>query len=99
MNPGRAGGLNRPGDNTIAAPDHIFPAGSPVGAIGTPGLLLRMPGSLYATKHNESVAFQSVRSAPDFVSSNRTLGGGQWDEALRNAPGTPAGFNFDQFGT
>ncbi len=98
MNPGRDWRLNSAGDNTILADDHVYPAASPIGAIGTPGLQLRMPSSLYATKHNESVNFQAVRSAPDFVANNRTLGGGQWDEALRNAPSTPPGWNFDQFG-
>jgi hypothetical protein len=97
MNPGRDWRLNSAADNTVLAPDTIYPAGSPVGAIGTPGLMLRMPGSLYATKHNESINFQAVRSAPDFVANNRTLGGGQFDAAMKVAPGTPAGWNLDQF--
>jgi hypothetical protein len=61
--------------------------------------MLTFASSLYATKHNGSVAFQAVRSSADFVSNNRTLGGGQWDEALRASPNTPPGWNLDQFGT
>jgi hypothetical protein len=32
------------------------------------------------------------------VKNNRTLGGGQWDDAIRRSPSTPAGWNVDQFG-
>jgi hypothetical protein len=89
--------LNSAADNTITAPDHVYPAGSPVGAIGNAGLVLTMPGSLYATKHNESVNFQNVRSASDFVSNNRTMGGGQFDAALQKI--APPGWDMDQLGT
>jgi hypothetical protein len=61
--------------------------------------MLRMPTRLYATKHNASVDFQTVRGSPDFVRNNRTMGGGQWDAAMKAAPTTPAGWNFDQLGT
>ena len=61
--------------------------------------MVRLPGGAYATKHNASIFFQNVRSAPEFVSSNRTMGGGQWDQALLAAPGTPAGWDIDQLGT
>jgi len=97
MNPGRDWRLNSASDATITAADHVYPAGSPVGAIGNPGLVLTMPGSLYATKHNESVNFQDVRSASDFASSNRTMGGGQFDAALQQI--APPGWNMDQLGT
>ncbi|HEX4568074.1 MAG TPA: hypothetical protein VH138_15670, partial [Vicinamibacterales bacterium] len=43
--------------------------------------------------------FQAVRSSPEFVRNNRTMGGGQWDAAMKAAPGTPAGWDFDQLGT
>jgi hypothetical protein len=99
MNPGRDWRLDGAADDTIRAPDRIYPPGSPVGATGTPGLMLRMPARLYATKHNTSVNFQAVRSSPDFVRNNRTMGGGQWDAALKAAPGTPAGWDVDQLGT
>jgi hypothetical protein len=69
-----------------------------VGAIGTPGLMVRYAGALYAAKHNGSVFFQNVRSAPEFLTSNRTLGGGQWDDALAAVADKPAGWDVDQFG-
>ncbi|MGH9422772.1 MAG: phosphoesterase, partial [Thermoanaerobaculia bacterium] len=52
MNPGRDWRLDSAADDAILAPDRVYPAGSPVGAIGIPGLMLRMPARLYATKHN-----------------------------------------------
>ena len=99
MNPGRDWRLDSAADDAILAPDHVYPDDSPVGAIGTPGLMLRLPASLYATKHNASVTFQAVRSSPDFVRNNRTMGGGQWDAAMKAAPGAPAGWDVDQLGT
>ena len=50
--------------------------------IGNPNLLLPLPAGLYKTKHHPGMAYQNVRSAPEFKYSNRTLGGGQWDSAL-----------------
>ncbi len=88
MNPGRDWRLNGASDTTIVAPDHVYPANSPVGAIGNAGAVLRCRRP-YATKHNGSVIFQDVRSAPDFVGSNRTMGGGQWDDALLGARARP----------
>ncbi len=99
MNPGRDWRLDSVADDTVLAPDRVYPAGSPVGAIGTPGLMLRMPARLYATKHNASVNFQAVRSSSEFVRSNRTMGGGQWDAAMKASPATPPGWDFDQLGT
>ena len=99
MNPGRDWRLDSVADDSILAPDRVYPADSPVRAIGTPGLMLRMPARLYATKHNESVNLQSVRSSPEFFRNNRTMGGGQWDAAMRAAAATPAGWDFDQLGT
>jgi hypothetical protein len=99
MNPGRDWRLNGAADPTLVAADHIYPAGSPVGAIGSQGLLLPFPASLYATKHNGTVAFQDVRSSPEFRKNNRTMGGGQWDDAIRTSPATPAGWNVDQLGS
>jgi hypothetical protein len=79
--------------------DHVYPEGSPVGAIGSKGLRLPFPASLYATKHNATVAFQDVRSSPEFLKNNRTMGGGQWDDAIKHSPSTPPGWNVDQLGT
>ncbi len=98
MNPGRDWRLNGAADPTLVADDHLYSADSPLGAIGTKGLRLPFPAYLYVTKHNASVIFQDVRSSPGFAKNNRTLGGGQWDEAIRRSPSTPAGWNIDQFG-
>jgi hypothetical protein len=97
MNPGRDWRLSSTADTSIVAPDHVYTADSPLGAVGNPNLMLTMPGSLYATKHNSSVSFQAVRSSAEFRAYNRTLGGGQWDEALKSSPKTPADWNVDQF--
>jgi len=85
-------------DTTVTAPDYIYDASEPVGAIGTPGLNVRLAGALYAAKHNSSVFFQNVRSSPEFLKNNRTMGGGQWDAALTALPDKPAGWTVDQFG-
>jgi hypothetical protein len=47
------------------------------------------------------MAYQNVRSAPEFKFSNRTLGGGQWDAFLASstAYAIPPGYDSDQFGT
>ncbi len=99
VNPGRDVRLNAAADATLLAPDHVYPASSPVGAIGNPDLILRFPSGAYATKHNPPIAFQNARSAPEFFSSNRTMGGGQWDDAIRGSAATPAGWNVDQLAT
>src|SRR5262249_23922471 len=52
MNPGRDPRLNGTNDATLLAPDRIYPKGttpfSTNGDVGTPGLMLRYAGSLYA---------------------------------------------------
>ena len=98
-NPGTDWRFNGAADPTLIAADHVYPADSPVGALGSPRVRLPFPLGLYVTKHNGSVTFQNVRSAPEFSKNNRTLGGGQWDEAIKHSPSTPAGWNVDQFGT
>lgn len=97
-NPGADWRKDGTADSGIVAPDNIYSASEPVGAIGTPGLQVRLAGALYAAKHNGSVFFQNVRSSPEFLANNRTLGGGQWDAALAASPSAPAGWNPDQFG-
>jgi hypothetical protein len=99
MNPGRDPRLEGIADSTLKAADHVYTATSPTGARGNPNLLLNFPAQAYATKHNESVNYQATRSSADFFDSNRTLGGGQWDDAIKNSPSTPAGWDVDQFGT
>src|SRR4029077_19617068 len=60
-----------------------------------------LPAGLYKTKHHPGMAYQNVRSAPEFKYANRTLGGGQWDGVLMNstAYAIPGGYDVDQFGT
>ena len=66
-----------------------------------PAWCCRCRRSLYRTKHHPGMAYQNVRSAPEFKYSNRTLGGGQWDAALLSSTeyAIPAGYDIDQFGT
>ena len=47
------------------------------------------------------MAYQNVRSAPEFKYSNRTMGGGQWDANLKSssAYAMPANYDVDQLGT
>src|SRR5215469_3844020 len=99
MNPGRDWRLRGAADPALVANDHVYPASSPVGAVGNPKLKLPFPAALYATKHNPSMPFQNVRSSADFKTANRTMGGGQWDEAFKHNPKTPAGWDIDQLGT
>ncbi|TFW20299.1 alkaline phosphatase family protein [Duganella callida] len=94
-NPGSDWRKDGTADNSIVAQDYIYTADEPVGAIGTPGLQVRLAGALYAAKHNGSVFFQNVRSSPEFLANNRTMGGGQWDQALKAI--APSGWNIDQF--
>jgi len=96
MNPHRDPRLDGIADPTVVASDHVYQASDPVGAIGNAALRLPFPAALYRPKHNESVNLQNVRSAPEFFDSNRTLGGGQWDDALKAAY---PGWDVDQFGT
>jgi hypothetical protein len=99
MNPGRDWRLRGIADPKLIANDHVYLSSSPVGAIGNSHLMLPFPDALYATKHNPTLAFQNVRSAPDFNGANRTMGGGQWDEAIKRSPATPEGWDIDQLGT
>jgi hypothetical protein len=99
MNPGRDWRLRGIADPKLIARDNVYPASSPVGAIGNSHLMLPFPDALYATKHNPTLAFQNVRSSADFKGANRTMGGGQWDEAIKNSPATPENWDIDQLGT
>ena len=78
-------------DATIVAPDHLYDQKRR----GRRGHRHAGPDAAHARQpvHDQAqrhVSFQDVRSAPEFVSSNRTMGGGQWDEAMRRSP-TDAG--------
>ena len=104
MNPGQDIRTDSVADPAVVAPDHVYTpgtVGNNAGTIGNSALQLPMPAGLYKTKHHPGMAYQNVRSAPEFLSSNRTLGGGQWDAALANSSAykIPSGYDFDQFST
>ena len=104
MNPGQDVRTDSVADAAVLAADDIYPPGTLAGnttQIGNSSLVLPFPAGAYKTKHHPGMAYQNVRSAPEFKTSNRTLGGGQWDAALKNgtAYAIPAGYDFDQFGT
>ena len=104
MNPGQDFRTDSATDNAVKAMDHVYAPGT-VGpnasTIGNPNLQIPMPAGLYKTKHHPGMAYQNVRSAPEFKANNRTLGGGQWDAAMvaSSAYATPAGYDIDQLGT
>ena len=104
MNPGQDVRTDSIADPAILAQDDIYPAGTLNGnttTIGDPTLVLPLPAGAYKTKHHPGMAYQNVRVAPEFAASNRTLGGGQWDAALKNGSkyAIPSNYDFDQFGT
>ncbi len=104
MNPGQDARTDSVADSAVVAPDHVYAPGTINGnttAIGDPNGLLPLPAGTYKTKHNPAMAYQNVRSAVEFKSSNRTLGGGQWDPYLLNSKAytIPQGYDYDQFGT
>lgn len=104
MNPGQDARIDSVGDAAVTALDNVYAAGTLGGntaVIGTAGLTLPLPGQLYRTKHHPGMAYQNVRSEPDFKFSNRTLGGGQWDANLAKSTdyAIPAGYDYDQLST
>ncbi len=103
-NPGQDFRTDSVADPAVKAPDHVYPPGTLGGntaTIGDPNGMITIPAGLYKTKHNPAMAYQNARSAVEFVASNRTLGGGQWDNAWQNSTvyAIPAGWDKDQFGT
>lgn len=104
MNPGQDVRTDSVADPAVKAADHVYAPGTAGNNATTQGdstLVLPMPAGLYKTKHHPGMAYQNVRSAPEFKSSNRTLGGGQWDAAIAASSkyAVPAGYDVDQFGT
>jgi hypothetical protein len=104
MNPGQDFRIDSVADNAVVAADNVYAPGTVGGntaALGDATLSLPMPAGLYKTKHHPGMAYQNVRSAPEFKFSNRTMGGGQWDKALlkSSAYAVPGGYDVDQFGT
>ncbi len=103
MNPGQDIRTDSVADPAVIAQDNVYQPGTVGGntaVTGNPNLLLPLPAGLYKTKHHPGMAYQNVRSAPEFKYSNRTMGGGQWDNVLKNSTkyAIPAGYNYDQFG-
>jgi hypothetical protein len=103
-NPGQDLRTDSVADAAITAPDHVYQPGTLAGnasQIGSPTLTLPFPPGLYKTKHHPGMAYQNVRSAVEFKADNRTLGGGQWDDALLNGSdyAIPQGYDKDQLGT
>ncbi|MDD4915894.1 MAG: alkaline phosphatase family protein [Methylococcales bacterium] len=90
MNPGQDFRTDSVADSSIYAVDY-----------NNVNIHLPLPAQLYRTKHHPGMAFQNVRSAPEFATSNRTMGGGQWDAVLPNSNKytVPGGYDIDQFGT
>jgi len=104
LNPGQDLRTDSVADPAVIAQDHVYQPGTIGGntaVIGDPKLVLPLPAALYKTKHHPGMAYQNVRSAPEFKFSNRTLGGSQWEDALKNSTkyAIPAGYDFDQFGS
>jgi hypothetical protein len=104
MNPGQDIRTDSVADSAVTAPDNVYPPGTlnnNTTTIGNANLILPLPAGLYKTKHHPGMAYQNVRSAPEFKYSNRTLGGGQWDANFSHsaAYAIPPGYDFDQFGT
>lgn len=104
MNPGQDFRTDSVTDAAVTAQDNVYAPGTMAGntsTIGNAQLTLPMPAGLYKTKHHPGMAYQNVRSAPEWKYSNRTVGGGQWDANLKNASAyaVPANYNVDQLGS
>jgi Phosphoesterase family len=104
LNPGQDLRTDSVADPAVIAQDHVYQAGTVGGntaVVGDQNLVLPLPAALYKTKHHPGMAYQNVRSAPEFKFSNRTMGGSQWEDALKNSTkyAIPAGYDFDQFGS
>jgi hypothetical protein len=102
MNPGQDFRIDSVTDASVIAQDNVYAVntvGGNTAPLGNAQLSLPMPAGLYKTKHHPGMAYQNVRSAPEWKFSNRTLGGGQWDAMLTNSSdyAIPAGYNIDQF--
>ena len=104
MNPGQDFRTDSVADTSVSAKDNVYAPGTLGGnatAVGDATLTLPLPAGLYKTKHHPGMAYQNVRSAPEWKYSNRTMGGGQWDAALKNSLDytIPAGYDYDQLGS
>ncbi|WP_394779422.1 phosphoesterase [Undibacterium sp.] len=103
-NPGQDLRTDGIADPAVTAKDYVYAAGTVGGntaPVGDANLVLPMPAGLYKTKHHPGMAYQNVRSSPEWKFSNRTVGGGQWDANLKNTSmyTVPANYDADQLGT
>ncbi|MEA3086301.1 MAG: hypothetical protein QOC89_3998 [Paraburkholderia sp.] len=98
MNPGQDPRTDSISDPAVVAGYQGIP-GTVTAGITSPAL--KLPSSLYKTKHHPGMAYQTARSLPEFFASNRTIFGTQYATALQNTSvyPVPSGYNFDQFDT
>jgi len=104
MNPGQDFRTDSVADAAVTAKDNVYAPGTLGGnatTVGDATLTLPLPAGLYKTKHHPGMAYQNVRSAPEWKYSNRTMGGGQWDAMLKSSTdyAIPAGYDYDQLGS
>jgi hypothetical protein len=105
LNPGQDFRTDSVADPAVVTKDHVYAAGSlnsNAAPVGSATLNLPLPAGLYKTKHHPGMAYQNVRSAPEWAYSNRTMGGGQWDDVLKTSGSKylkPANWDMDQLGT
>ena len=100
MNPGRDWRLNGAATNARRPHDHMYPArqsGRRDRHAGPQTAVSRVACTCHQTQRARSL-FRTFAVRRISSSNNRTMGGGQWDDAIRRAPSTPAGWNVDQFG-
>ena len=104
MNPGQDVRTDSVADSAVTAPDNVYApgtVGNNTSTLGSATLTLPLPAGLYKTKHHPGMAYQNVRSAPEFATSNRTMGGGQWDANLPHTAkyAVPSNYDYDQLHT
>ena len=101
MNPGQDPRTDAITDPSVSAGYNGATEAAGTAAAGLTSTSLQMPGALYKTKHHPGMAYQSVRSMPEFFADNRTIFGTQYFAALKNSSvyPIPSGYNYDQFST
>jgi hypothetical protein len=101
MNPGQDPRVDAIADSAVAAGYDGATQAPGTTAAGLSSPVLAMPAALYKTKHHPGIAYQNVRSMPEFFADNRTIFGTQYFAALKNSSvyPIPSGYNYDQFST
>lgn len=106
MNPGQDVRADSVADTTVTA---TYDAGSRLNGFtnldgSTPNLTgtanFAVVNGLYKVKHGPSIAYQDARNLPEFVATNRTIFGTQYQEAdwlKSTAYPVPSGWVYDQF--